>query len=242
MKINLSELDRMRFGITIAKISIDAQDDIENIIDWCESEKVEMLIARCSTDAIKIVQSMEKVGFYLTDTLVYFQSTQIVFNDNPVPDGYSWRLGNGDDASSVERLAAKAFRSFSGHYHADPRLDKQSSDLIYSSWASNSCKGGDFSDLMLLICKNTEIVAFLTIKKNDLETCEIILNGVDPLYQKRGLYFSLVSLAKNWAFEKNMKYIIVSTQISNIAPQKVWSRQGFEPIKSYYTFHRWFPK
>jgi hypothetical protein len=242
MEIKLSELDKMRFGITTAKVYIDAKDNIKTIMEWCEAEKVELLIARCSTDEIKLVQSMEKIDFYLTDTLVYFQSRKIISTHNLVPEGYSWRFANAEDANSVEHLSAKTFRGHAGHYHADSKLNKLDADLVYSSWAGNSCRDENFTGVVFLIFRNAEIVAFLTMKKNDSDTCEIILNGVDPLHQRRGLYFSLISLAKNWALEQNMLRIIVSTQITNIAPQKVWSRQDFEPIKSFYTLHKWFSK
>ena len=34
--------------------------------------------------------------------------------------------------------------------------------------------------------------------------------------------------------------MVLSTQVTNLAVQKVWSRLGFEPSRSYYTFHLWF--
>jgi hypothetical protein len=36
-----------------------------------------------------------------------------------------------------------------------------------------------------------------------------------------------------------MARMVVSTQITNLAVQKVWVRQGFELTGSYYTFHLW---
>jgi len=242
MIIRLSELDTMRFGIPIATASLDAQDEILSVIKWCESKQVKMLIARCPTDEVHLIQNMEKMGFYLTDTLVYYQCQSIINNINPALDEYSWRLASAEDAESVERLAAKTFHGYFGHYHADSRLNKIDADLVYSSWASNSCKGGVFSDVVFLICQGKKIVAFLSMKKNDSETCEIILNGVDPLYQGKGLYTFLISLAKKWALEKKNKQILVSTQVTNIAVQKVWCRHGFEPLKSFYTLHKWFSK
>jgi hypothetical protein len=71
-------------------------------------------------------------------------------------------------------------------------------------------------------------------------SCEIILNSVDPEHQKSGFYSPLLSLAKNLAINQKMNELLVPTQISNAAPQKVWCRQGFEPLQSFYTFHKWF--
>ncbi|HWX00140.1 GNAT family N-acetyltransferase [Collimonas sp.] len=240
MKIALSELDKNRFGVTTAKISIDAQDDIEEIICWCEEKKVEMLIARCPTDYINSVQKMESLGFYLTDTLVYYKNKEIVNTHNVIPPGYDWRLATIEDADTVGRLAGRSFSNYFGHYHADPKLNKSDADQVYSSWAANSCRGNFFSDPVFLICQKEQIVAFLAMKKIDSNGCEIVLNGVDPLFQNFGLYSALISTAKNWSWENKHEYLLVSTQITNIAPQKVWCRHGFEPSNSFYTFHKWF--
>ncbi|MFC5476149.1 GNAT family N-acetyltransferase [Paraherbaspirillum soli] len=240
MKIALSELDRIRFGITVAKAALDAKDDVDAIMKWCGDNKVKMLIARCACEDIQITQKLEAFNSYLMDTLVYFQNKRIVAAENLLDGRYSWRIATESDADMVEELAGEVFEGYSGHYHADSRLNKKDSDLVYSSWAKNSCYGGSFSDVVFLILYDEKIVGFLTVKKQDPTSCEIILNGVSPRHQNNGLYSFLVSLTKNWALNQKIKTVTISTQITNIAVQKVWCRQGFEPLKSYYTFHKWF--
>ena len=34
--------------------------------------------------------------------------------------------------------------------------------------------------------------------------------------------------------------MVISTQVTNVAVQRVWCRVGFAPAHSYYTFHKWF--
>lgn len=199
-----------------------------------------MLIVRCPTVEISTVQKLEKEGFFLTDTLVYFQNKKITKNIIQLPSGYTWRIATSNDAPELGILATKCFANFTGHYHTDPFLDKKDADLVYSSWASNSCHGGVLADQVFLICSDNEIVGFLSVKKISETGCEIILNGVDPAHQKNGFYATLVSIAKNWAINQKMNELLVSTQISNVAPQKVWCRQGFEPLQSFHTFHKWF--
>lgn len=70
-------------------------------------------------------------------------------------------------------------------------------------------------------------------------SCEIILNSVDPEHKKNGFYSTLVSPAKNLAINQKTNELLVPTQINDVAPQKVWCRQGFEPLQSLYTFHKW---
>ncbi|QDG71382.1 GNAT family N-acetyltransferase [Janthinobacterium tructae] len=240
MKISLSELDTNRFGKRIAKISVDDSMDIDSINDACMTLELNMLIIRCPTSNISSIQKLEKSGYFLTDTLVYFQNKKINASPIQLPVGFTWRTANKGDAEAVSALAGKCFSDFAGHYHTDPYLDRKDADLVYTSWAFNSCHSGSFSDQVFLICQENNIVGFLSTKKIDAENGEIILNGVDPACQKNGFYAELVAMAKNWALDENLQNLSVSTQISNIAPQKVWCRHGFEPLTSFHTFHKWF--
>lgn len=240
MEISLSEIDKKRFGIATAKVFLESNDDVVKVVEWCKLNKAVFIITRCSTRDIKLVQSLESEGFFLTDTLVYYENKKFSKIEHSVSDGYTWRLASAEDAGEVESLAAEIFKGYFGHYHADTRINKEDADLVYSSWAHSSCMGG--ADVVLLICHNERIVGFLTLRTTNSESCEIVLNGVNPLYQNKGLYHTLVTLAKNWASVNNMKSIIVSTQVTNIAAQKIWCRQGFEPLNSYYTFHKWLDR
>jgi hypothetical protein len=40
--------------------------------------------------------------------------------------------------------------------------------------------------------------------------------------------------------KQQVKRMVISTQVTNVAVQKVWCRVGFEPANSYYTLHKWF--
>lgn len=240
MEIALSSIDKDRFGIVTAKVSIEKDDNIHQLVDWCSKQAVEMLIARCDTADVKSVHAMEAAGFQLMDTLVYFLHKAVSSQAVTMPDGYAWRVGNEHDADLVEACAQLAFKDYFGHYHADPKLRTGDSDLVYSSWARASCLSQQVADAVLLICKGEQVAAFLTLKKLAGGSAEIILNGVHPDYQAHGLYTALVRLAKNWCSEHEITQLLVSTQLTNIAPQKVWCRHGFEPRNSIYTFHKWF--
>ena len=242
MNISLSELDETRFGVVTAKANLDGQDNLANVTRWCVEKGVEFLIARIPVEDVYLVQDMESSGFFLTDTLIFYKNAQV--NESPCnsPEGYSWRLATERDAGEVGILSEKIFNNYHGHYHADRKLNKSDCDSVYSSWAVNSCLNKNFCDAMIIIEFRTAIVGFLTVKTVGHEICEIVLNGVDPNFQNKGLYALLISLAKKWALERQLKAVIVSTQLNNLAVQKVWCRQGFEPYKSFYTFHKWFAK
>lgn len=240
MKIDLSELDEKRFGVKIAKATLSVGDDVNAAIEWCNINNVKMLIARCLCEDIKLIQELEASGGRLMDTLAYYKNTKMVKMEKNLDTPYSWRFATEGDADLVEKLAGEIFNGYGGHYHADSKLKKEDSDRVYSSWARNSCYGEPFSDVMFLILRGDQIIGFLVVKKIDSHTCDIVLNGISPDYQKGGLYSFLISLAKNWALDQGIEKIVISTQITNVSVQKVWCRQGFEPFSSFYTFHKWF--
>jgi len=242
MRISLSELVRLRFGFVTAKVNLVAGDDLAEALDWCEKNRAEFLIARLPTDQIQMVQAMERAGFMLSDTLVYFRKKNLETIASDLPTGYSWRLAQTGDHAEVEELAMKTFAGYTGHYHADSKLKKIDSDLVYSSWAANSCVDKQLADAVILIENDQKIAAFATVKKVETYMSEGILFGVAPEHQGKSLYAALMSLAQQWSTNATLSQMIVSTQITNLAVQKVWCRQGFEPHQSFYTFHKWFAR
>ena len=240
MHIALSEIDRLRFGVTVAKTTLDGAEPVEALMDWCADAGAELLIARCPTTELALVQRLEQVGCFLTDTLVYYSKGGIVHADVALADGYTTRLATAADADAVARLAGVTFAGYQGHYHADARLARADADLVYSSWAANSCSVAGVADAVVLIEHAGQIVAFATLKTLDAGSYEGVLFGVHPEHQGKRLYQALMRLSQNWAAERALPQMVVSTQVTNLAVQKVWCRQGFEPSKSFYTFHKWF--
>lgn len=241
MMIALSALDRQRFGHVVAKASVGANDDLDALLSECASQDVELLIARCASESLAQVQRMERRGFYLTDTLVYFQKKQVAPCGVALPAGYALRFAEPRDAPLLQAVAARAFEGYAGHYHADPRLDPSRCDEVYSSWAANSCSGQPFCDAVLLITSGSpdHVAAFATLARlNDL-SFEGILFGVDPSHQGKGLYAQLMERSQQWGLDQGLVRMVVSTQVTNVAVQKAWCRQGFEPSGSTYTLHKW---
>lgn len=240
MKYSLSEIDRLRFGVITAKLNIEAGDDVASLFASAKKNQVELMIIRVLADNLTVVQELEKEGAFLTDTLVYYRKNDMEQCPESLPQGYMARIATSTDASKLEVVALATFAGYFGHYHSDSRLNKRDCDLVYSSWAASSCTSKSVADAVLLIEKNDVIAAFATIKVTSQNEIEGVLFGVAPEHRGKGLHFSLMTLSQNWAVTNKYKNIITSTQLINTAVQKNWCRLGFEPDKSYYTFHKWF--
>ncbi len=242
MKIKLSDQDENRFGVVTAKAVLENHESSEAILGWCREQKVEFCIVRIPTAHIQLAQNLELAGFFLTDSLVYYANYVIRTEPLQFPSGYRHREATPQDVGALADLAAIVFQGYEGHYHADPHLHREDCNQVYSSWAANSCSDKRVADVVHLVLSGSTIVGFLAIKLSDNDSAEIVLNGVHPNHQKLGLYSQLIKLAKVWCVDHQIKRLLISTQLMNVSVQKVWCRQGFEPSKSFYTFHKWFSR
>ena len=236
----VSAIDTERFGITIARTQVSSSDNLHDAIRFCEENDVSMLIARCPVDETQIAQDMEAEGFRIMDTLVYYSRDLEGMFPTEVTGDIAIRTMRDGEEKQLQDVAARAFRGYYGHYHADRKLQKERCDEGYVSWVKrSSCDRDDNHDILVAVSEG-RVVGFATVRLNSRVEGEGVIFGVDLGYQGKGIYRSFIIKAMQWCRESGAKRMIVSTQINNIAVQKVWSRVGFEPVRAYYTFHKWF--
>jgi GNAT superfamily N-acetyltransferase len=235
----LSPLDSARWNVVTAKATDITAEDLPHALGFCREQNVAFLIARCATTELAAVQAMEREGFQLMDTLVYFSCdiTSGVPDDQGQAPVRQLRSG---ESRAVRQVASRSFAGYLGHYHADPRLDRRQCDELYTDWAERSCLSREVADEVLVATLDESIVAFATLRLNSDAEGEGVLFGVAPEAQGRGIYRSLMIGGMRWCKARGRSRMVVSTQVTNVAVQKVWTRLGFEASKSQYTFHKWF--
>lgn len=239
-EVFISDIDEERFGIRTARVVGVTTGSLPSILEFCRKEMVKLLIARCSMSDLQTAQAIEKEGFLLMDTLVYYA---LDLSRKPVPSDRSvvhFRPIHAGEEEEMRSVAVESFRGYFGHYHADPRLDKNKCDEAYVDWAIKTCASRGSNEDFLVAEIDNRIVAFGVFRINNPEEGELFLGGVLPEFQGQGIYNSFLCRAMKWCLSKNAKRIIISTQINNMAVQKVLTRFGFEIAKGYYTFHKWF--
>lgn len=236
--MNLSTLDTERWKVPTAKLPhVSSAAELPALLAQCRAQGVRFLIARCPTSELATAQALEREGFELMDTLVYFSRR---LDAGPPEAGIVVREVELGEHAAVKEVASRAFAGYFGHYHADPRLERGACDAVYVDWAERSCQSREVADEVLVATLDGSIAAFATLRLNDAEEGEGVLFGVAPEAQGRGVYRALMIGAMRWFKARSRTRMVVSTQINNIAVQKVWSRLGFEPSQSWYTFHKWF--
>jgi GNAT superfamily N-acetyltransferase len=236
--IALSELDRERFGIVTARDGAVTAQSLESDLAFCRSNGVRLFIARCRTEDLDVAQALEAAGGRLMDTLVYYVRVivkgELPENTCKVPIR---PVQPGED-EAVRQVAAQSFQGYRGHYHADPLLDQGKCDEAYQSWAQRSCVSREVAG-EVLVADDGAVAGFATLRLNDPSEGEGVLFAVAPRAQGAGVYKGFMVEAMKWCKAQGAKRMVVSTQVTNLAVQKVWSRLGFEPSSSYYTFHLW---
>ncbi|NWG16909.1 MAG: GNAT family N-acetyltransferase [Chloroflexi bacterium] len=234
--ISLSAIDEERWGVRTARAWGITADHLPDVLAFCRREKVVFLVARCAVSDLRAAQMMEAQGFRLMDTLLYY-SRDLTQPLPPVPD--SVRPACDGEADAVRMLAGRAFRAYNGHYHADERLDRAACDAVYESWAYRSCLSRQVADEVLVAAPDGQIAGFITLRLNGAQG-EGPLYAVDPAAQGQGIGRALMTGALHWLKQRGARDMLMSTQVTNVPSQKVWTRLGFEPSHAEYTFHKWF--
>lgn len=236
----LSPLDEARFGIKTARARTVSAQNLPAVLDFCEANQIKFLIARCPTTDISAVHAVESAGFLLMDTLLYLRYN---LKDQPIPPNLSdvrVRAVRPDEVDQVGALAHSAFENFSGHYHADPRLDHRKSTEVYVSWARRCCLEPSAASLVLVAEAEGRLVGFRALRVNSDTQGEFILAGVNPDCQRRGIYRAFIVEGLKWFLDRGMEEVLNSTHVANVAVQRACFRVGFAPTYSWYTFHKWF--
>ncbi len=240
-RIDYSPEDEKRFGARTARAVGIRENDVARALDFCRENRIELLIARCSTAEIGAARALERAGGRLADTLIYYSRNMIRIPIPPLPEGISIRpVAEGED-TIVAKIAADAFRGYGGHYQADERLAHVPSAEIYSSWAVNACRNRDRIHDVLIAEYRGDPAGFSTVRLNNPAEGEGPLAGVATSAGKRSLILRALAIgAMNWFRSRGASRAVASVLITNRVMQKIMSRLDFEPDQSYYTFHKWF--
>lgn len=236
----LSELDYGRFGVRTARADDVTAASLGPVLEFCRSHEVVFLIARCSTQAMDAVHAMQRGGFTLMDTAVcqLFDSSITAIPDQR--GDAVIRDAQPGEGSCIADVAAASFAGFTGHYHADPRLDPRLCDQVYTSWAKRSAVSRAVADQVLVAQLDGQIAGFLTLKIRSPACGDLGLGGVLPSHRRLGIFRSLFVGAIRWFASRAVPVTSNTTQVTNVAVQGICYDLGFKPSHSQYTFHKWF--
>ena len=232
-------LEEARFGIRTARVDGVRAPDLHEVIEFCRTEDVRLLIARTAASDMCAAQALEDAGARLMDTVVYYERD---FAKRPLENDLSdarVRPATAADEAAVIAIARESFAGYYGHYHADPRLDRAATDAAYVDWAARSLHDREVADQVLVAELEAEVSAFGTLQQDADGRCNYVLAAVAAAGRRHGLYRAIAGTGMAWAMKSGASAFYSSTQIGNLAVQKVWTRLGMEPADAVHTFHWW---
>ena len=239
--VRLSALDTDRFGVVTARADEVTKSDVEALLDYCESHRVELLIARSRVEDVAATNALEDAGCALMDTLVYYERDLTAGSFEATPSGHIELLGPGD-AEQVEAIARECFEDYTGHYHADPRLDRTACREVYASWARACCAGRGADEFVLVAGDRANRIGFSCFRRGSPGEGELLLGAVRPNARGQGLYTQLTLAGMERLHAAGATRFVTSTHLSNWGAQWAWVRAGLRPYRAYHTFHRWFDR
>jgi hypothetical protein len=231
-----SDLDSRRFGKRIFRAHVDCVADAAAVESIGRSERVDLMIVRCPVERIEVIHALESSGYLLMDTLLYYAGApQASREDSP----HIIRAASLEDRESLERVAVDCFTNYFGHYHADLRLDSAVATLGYAEWCVSSV--GAPGHTVWLAVEGGVVTGFIILRQlGPRSVPEIVLNGVGSSYRRRGIYSSLFRKVSKDLADAGVSEMRVSTQVHNLSPQRIWTRNGLFLQQAVHTFHRWF--
>jgi ribosomal protein S18 acetylase RimI-like enzyme len=238
--IRLSQIDTDRFGVITARADGLDAEQLAAAIDFCKSHKVQLLISRCRVEDLETTHAFGAAGFLLMDTLVYYERD---VSGSPVGDEASGpiELLRPGDEDQVEAIARECFRDYSGHYHADPRLDRDACTETYASWARACCEPAD-GRFVLVAGDAGKRVGFSCFRQAPADVGELLLGAVLPAARGAGIYRHLTLAGMRRLQSLGASRFITSTHLSNWSSQASWTAAGLHPYSAYHTYHRWFDR
>jgi acyl dehydratase len=202
---------------------------------------LDIVILRMPAGAASKLSGLERHGMapIHADTLVYYQNSLCDRAPNPVRNGdVIFSVATEADRSELTALISSTFAGYISHYHANPALHAEDILAGYAEWALGYTSNDVDDRITWIARRNGEMVAFACCSDDeDTGTCEGVLYGVHPDHSGGGLYGDLIRFTQAEFRARGRALMRVSTQVWNLAVQKVWAREGFLLSHAYDTFH-----
>jgi hypothetical protein len=186
----------------------------ENVVDALVEETVkhtaksdtECLVAKVHPRDTDTIHALERNGFLLMDTLVYyvFDCSRTPFDRVAPPkriSGLITRLGTPADLPEILEIAERAFKNHFGRYNADPRMPPDAAKNVYREWARSSLSG--WANWVIIAEVRGRIAGYAVWKKASALELQHGINTID---------YNLVSIRILPAAECSLRFVMTVWQ------------------------------
>ncbi|WP_395044763.1 GNAT family N-acetyltransferase [Flavobacterium sp.] len=202
-------------------------------------DKLDFLIDFSNFDLIYI-KSEQDFDLNLNDFKNSFSETKAIFTKSPEKKDLSTKFifSINEVENIVKDLYILAFESGkNSRFLLDKNFNNEKFKELYQIWIDNSISKIIADDVFVYV-ENNKLLGFISYKIND-NNATVGLFAVDNNQQGKGIGGKLLSHLENVLTEKNIKKLIISTQLSNIQSCKFYTKQGYQIEKKIYLKHYW---
>lgn len=223
-----SPLESRRFGLRVGRWLPEMDQSLPEMADF------DIVIVRYPASwsgfAYDLVALDDFVAIH-ADTLAYWRWED---QGEPLPSrsGVSFEVTT--DIGLIEELVRGCFVGYSNHYTANPLLDAVDALDGYVEWAQNLAMANPEGTLVMRF--EGRVVGLMLIEWS-AQPADIRLAGVLPWAQGKGWYAVLVAETFRRARARECAVVQSSTQVQNVAVQRIWSSLGFKLRSPIITTH-----
>lgn len=190
-----------------------------------------LVSVRVKEDAVKQIEGLKKLGFYLIENYQVYESPTSRQKRNSGVAVTIKTIGP-ESAAACRQLAKKSFHY--DRFHRDPNIKKNLADLSRASWIGNALNGKALFVLGAFF--NKKLVGFIDINKKG-KAAIIDLIAVDVRYRRKDIASQLIEAAKSQLAKLHLPRVQVGTQAENLPSISCYKKNNFKLIASYKTFH-----
>lgn len=210
-------------GRTVAKVSVALGTGFQTRLAECLQSDYQQASVRLSIEQEKEMESLIEIGFVQVDTIVTYGGAMREHTaSNEV------RLANADDADRISEISAEAFKD--GRYMCDPWISAEEGRNLYGEWGRNAAVGS-FGDATFVSGSGPDAFLITQLRSDLPEKCGVfVLLAVAEESRGQGLGAMLVESACSWMARQDCTYLLIGTQLSNVASQRLFSNLGLKEI------------
>lgn len=233
-----SALETARFGVTTARMVLGQGADQADFMDALSHRSEDVLIVRYEASHLEVASWLSQSGYDVlpAGALTYWDKDVDLERELPPTVRSADELPNTNVRAVVQRIVRSSFVDYGNHYLANPLFNAEAALAGYEEWALNTLAGNSGNVLVLL--RGSDPIGIATLESGpDARHVEVLLAGLVPEAQGRGLYADLLAGCEAQAALQGIRKLVISTQVHNVRPQRAWARFGLRPFGAVETVH-----
>jgi RimJ/RimL family protein N-acetyltransferase len=236
--LRFSPLESDRFGLRVFRCDVESVDAAA-IAAAIEHERVDVLILRVPARELGAVNSLASHALVpiVADTLVYYDIDLSAAAVADLDASVTLRPASRDDAALLARMSREIFAGYVSHYHANPLFAPDRILDGYAEWAARHVGMSDGSGAWL-VERDGEIAGFSCYHVDDADGLATgVLNGILPAARGHGTYRGMLQAMFTAFAEMRLRRFEISTQVHNVAVQRVWTAHRLALRRASNTVH-----